>query len=219
MRNDLTIVYYTSNREKPRFEAKIRRSLRHASRPLPIVSVSQKPINFGKNICVGNVGISGQNALRQFQIGAIEAKTKFVCTSESDFLYPKEYFRFIPKREDILYRQMPMYVLFAQRGKARVYCPKRRGSFAAMIVGRDAVINGIEKILDGFGMWGPADESDHKLPDLFRVMKRSSFTTSIPSVSFKTDDNMHRKTPHYAEGRTRYLPYYGYGTDLVRRYL
>jgi len=216
---DLTVIYYTSNRERPKFERRIQKSLRHVSRPLPIISVSQKPIDFGKNICVGAVGISGQNALRQFQIGAIEAKTKFVCAAEADFLYPKEYFRFVPKREDVIYRQIPMYVLFAQRGKARVYCPKLRGSFAAMVVGRDAVIKGLDKVLDGFGTWGPADESDHKLPDLFRVMKRSSFITTISSVSFKTDQNMHRKTPHYVEGKTRELPYWGNGTKLVTRYL
>lgn len=205
--------------EKPRFESRIRRSLRHASKPLPIISVSQKPIDFGKNICVGDVGVSGQNALRQFQIGAIEATTRFVCTAEADFLYPKEYFRFRPEREDTIYRQMPMYVLFAQRGKARVFYPKLRGSFAASVVGRDCVIKGIDQVLDGFGKWGPADESDHKLPDLFRVIKRSSFTTEFPSISFKTDRNMHRKTPHYAKGKTREVIYYGKAQDLIRKYM
>jgi len=218
---DLTVIYYTSNRESSRFEYKIRRTLRHTIKPLriPLISVSQKPIDFGINICVGEVGVSGQNALRQFQIGAIEAKTRFVCTAEADFLYPREYFCFEPEYEDVAYRQLPMYVLFAQRGKARMYYPKLRGSFAAMVVGRDAVIKALDEILNGFGRWGMADESDHVMPDIFRVMKRSSFVTSIPSISFKTDNNMHRKTPHYAAGRTRDLPYWGSGTELVKRYL
>jgi hypothetical protein len=219
--SDLTVIYYTNNQEKPAFEERIKRTLRHTIKPfrIPLISVSQKPINFGINVCVGDVGVSGQNALRQFQIGAKEAKTKFVCTAEADFLYPKEYFCFVPERENVAYRQLPMYVLFALRGKVRVYCPKLSGSFGAIVVGRDAIIRTLDKVLDGFGMWGEADESDHKLPNVFRIMKRSSFVTSIPSISFKTDNCMHRKSPYNKRLVTRDLPYWGNGTELVKRYL
>ena len=72
-----TVIYYTSNREHRRFERKIIDSLVKQSDGLDIISVSQKPISLGKNICVGNVGQSVFNAWRQLQIGVREAKTEF----------------------------------------------------------------------------------------------------------------------------------------------
>jgi len=57
-----TIIYYTANREDERFEQVIRENILRVSEGLPIISVSQKPIDFGQNICVGNVGVSNQNA-------------------------------------------------------------------------------------------------------------------------------------------------------------
>ncbi len=106
---DLTIIYYTSNKEKPDFEEKVRAELLRVCGDLPIISVSQKPIDFGKNICVGNVGASGFNMFRQVLIGCREAKTLFVISAEADCLYPPEYFKFIPERENICYRNANTY--------------------------------------------------------------------------------------------------------------
>ena len=94
---DLTVIYYTSNKEKELFESRIRESILDMIGDIPLISVSQKPIDFGKNICVGDVGVCGHNLFRQFQIGAKAAKTKYVCNVEADALYPKEYFEFTPE--------------------------------------------------------------------------------------------------------------------------
>ena len=100
---DTTVIYYTSNREVESFEQEIIKNLLVAADGLPIISVSHKPISLGKNICVGDVGISNHNIRRQTQIGAMEASTKYIALAESDCLYPKEYFRSIPPRKDKLY--------------------------------------------------------------------------------------------------------------------
>lgn len=215
---DLTVIYYTSNQEHPRFEGRIQRSLRHASSPLPIVSVSQKPIDFGKNICVGDVGVSSHNAWRQLQIGAMAATTKYVCAAEADCIYPKEYFRFVPPREDMAYMAMPLYVLFNQRGKSRVFCEKSRGSESAMVVGRECLIDGITKVFEGYEKWGMGSANGDTFPYLLKKINHTRFLLDTPAVTFKTDNNMHRRTPHNQQNKLKELPGLGNVYDIIRKY-
>lgn len=213
MRDDLTVVYYTCNREEPQFEARIRRSLLHASRGLPIISVSHKPIDLGTNICVGDVGISGLNAWRQFQIGVKAAKTKYVCPAEADMLYPKEFFRFVPPRDDIFYLA-PLYVCFSQRGYGKYFAEKNRRSESAMIVNRDFVLARLDEMYKDLPMWGP--DFDHIW--LLGKQPKEFFELPVPVVTFKTDRNMHRKTPHKVEDKIRELPGHGNVRELIGRY-
>lgn len=219
MRNDLTIIYYTANIDNPIFESRIRRTLVNTAKGLPIVSVSQKPIDFGTNICVGEVGPSYHNCFRQFLIGVKEAKTRFVCNHEADCLHPKEYFNFVPPTDDAFYVSEPLYVLFAQRGKSKFYCLKPRGSEGSMVVNREYLIDALERMLDGRPMWSKPYEYPEGFQYLLYLGKRRKFITSIPSVSIKTDTQLHRKTPHSSASRTRELPYWGNSSDLIRKYL
>ena len=223
--NDLTVIYYTSNREKPEFEKRIMRSLRHTSRPLPIISISQKPIDFGTNICVGDVGRSAQNAWRQLLIGCEAAKTRFVCPAESDFLYPKEYFRFTPPIDNAIYCGGPLYILYAARNKSHSFM-RMRISEALTVTNRDYLIDVLKEQLRGKSKWRPTLElkiEDAKrkqvhLPDLFTGYNIKRFTMEIPAVTFKTNENMHRKSTHVRGGETRELPYWGDSLRLISRY-
>ena len=217
MRDDLTVVYFTSNQEDEGFESRIQQNLLKTIGDTPLISVSQVPIDFGFNVCVGDVGVSSQNAFRQLQIGAREADTKFICPAEADYLYPKEYFEFRPPREDIAYTAHPLYVVFAQRGKGKVFCEKPRGSEAAMVIGRQCLIDTLEFMLKDVGTWGLADAND--FPWFFRVTRRERFLLDIPLITFKTDRNMHRRTPHDPQSKTRELPYWGNSRELVTKYL
>jgi len=218
--NDLTVVYYTSNREDPRFEGRIQRSLLHNTRGLPLISVSQKPMNFGNNICVGNVGVTGHNALRQMQIGAMEADTKFVCTAESDFIHPREFFKFRPESDDIFCMAMPLYVLFTTPGKGFKFCPKPHGSEGAMIVGREFLIEKMNEMFNGRDKWIKQDIARRRgsLKYLYTHGKSMEFQLPIPVITFKTPNNMHRRTPHSDKQGVRELPYWGKAIDLIRRY-
>ena len=214
---DMTVIYYTSNREKPRFEEKIRQSLLETIGDLPLISVSQNPIDFGKNICVGDVGVSTQNAFRQFQIGAKAAKTKFVCSVEADSLYPKEYFEFMPPKDNVMYVPQFIFVLFAQRRHIKVFA-RRYLCESAIVVGRNYIIDIIDKQLDGMGQWSESFESGGKHRFLLYVGKHDRFDIPIPIISFKTDDNLHRRTPHSRRSKVYELPYWGSSHDLIRKY-
>ena len=69
----------------------------------PIISVSQQPIDFGENICVGDIGRSWLSLYKQLFEGVRRAKTKYVAMAEHDCVYAPEHFRWIPPREDTFY--------------------------------------------------------------------------------------------------------------------
>ena len=217
--SDLTVIYYTSNREVESFENKIIESLIENSKGLPIVSVSQKPMNLGNNICVGNVGVSEINSRRQLLIGAKEAKTKFICSAESDFLYPESFFEFEPLEDNIIYLPVPVFILFAQKRKKTIYSPKRVSSEGCLIVGREYIISILEKMLEGQVMWKEKGSDNRLIPHLLKVGKTKTFKLDIPVVTFKTDRNMHLRTPHEYKKRTESIHYWGNAHDLRRKYL
>ena len=210
---DLTCIYYTSNREDGAFEAKIRAKLLEVLGDIPLISVSQRPMDFGMNICVGDVGVSNQNAHRQFQVGALHAKTKYVCSAEADFLYPREYFDFRPERDDRAYRADNLYVIW-DRGNAH----HKSFSEGATVVGRDYLIQTVEESLQGRGMWCNTLEGIPETPVTFKQTGFERFHNEVPILTFKTRNGMHMKTPHSKHLRVRELPYWGDVNSLRQEY-
>lgn len=200
--SDMTVVYYTSNCENEAFEAKIRKQLVLHAGDCPIVSVSQKPIELGTNICVGNIGASTSNAFRQWLTGCEAAMTKYVCTAESDFLYPPEFFLFRPPGPG-LYFADHLYVLFTNR---RIKCSFRRKSHSegAMISERDYAINRVRKFLE--------------VGDPLAGRKYNRFHTEIPLVTFKTGHGLSLKCPHSDNQRAETLPFWGSAKNLRREF-
>jgi hypothetical protein len=99
-----TLLYYTANLKPEVFAHKIRENLLESSLEVfPIISVSQKPIKFGQNICVGEIGSSTYNVYKQILIGVREVKTQWVVCCEDDTLYSRSHLFFIPPRIDTVY--------------------------------------------------------------------------------------------------------------------
>lgn len=221
MSSDTTAIYYTGNYENPLLEHKVQQTHLRNMGNMPLISVSQKPIEFGKNICVGEVGISSQNAWRQLQVGAKAATTKYVCAIEADFIYPKEYFEFQPTIENVFYCAGPVWILFARRNTVKIFYKKPLGSEGAIVVGRQTLIDRIEYILEGMGEWGLAKSTGKILPDLLdpREVVKERFELETPIVSFKTEHNMHRKAPVLHASRCRDLPGIGNSWDLIKEYM
>lgn len=214
MNSDTTVIYYTNNREQAGFAAKAQAALLEAADGVPIISVSQKPIAIGRNIVVGEVGSSSQNTFRQMQIGASEAKTKFVCTAEADTIYPREYFTFQPPSARCAWYAVPLWCLVAKYGKARVFIPKRRGCIGAAVVPRDLLLRVLGSILDGLDIWGDRDERD--LPRI--RLPKQAMRLEIPVLTIKTDNGVHLQVPGY-HGKVRCIPHWGTSEDVIRKYI
>lgn len=221
--NNKTIIYYTSNRENPDFEARVRENLLKVCGRVPIISVSQKPINLGTNICVGDVGSSNFNMFRQIQIALKKVKTKFVISAEADGLYPPDYFTFIPARDDVCYRSSELYIVY--RGGNYFYHKwnyrtNSGGSTVAQIVGREFYLNVLNKLFEGAPDWSVEEKSfpkeRHRHRDIFNEIL--FFKSTNPCVSFKTGQGMRWSTRTSANPIDK-IPYWGLPKDIQKQYL
>lgn len=101
--DDLTIIYYTANIQPTRFMRRIQEQIEKAIGDTRIVSVSQRPIDFGHNICIGPIGRSLYNLYKQVLIAVQEVKTPYVACAEDDTLYPTEHFEYRCPEDKIAY--------------------------------------------------------------------------------------------------------------------
>ena len=98
-----TILYPTDNSLPEPFAARIRDILVREAVGLPIVSVSQEPIDLGVNICLGQIGRSWLSLYRQLYAGLEVVKTRFVSIAEHDCLYTYEHLSWVPPLDDTFY--------------------------------------------------------------------------------------------------------------------
>jgi len=204
---DTTVIYYTSNREREGFESKVQQELGKAIGGLPLISVSQKPIKFGKNICVGDIGATPENVLIQIREGARAADTTFVSTAEADCLYHKSYYDFKPKKENVIYRSDCFYVLWLEYPKYFHY--KKRMEIGG-ITGRKYLIRIINNLL--------SKPFTHLSHEVNKVANSEEFTPKIPMISLKTRRGMHYKTPYIQKKNMLELPYWGTAYEVAKEY-
>ena len=208
---DLTIIYYTANTENTIFEQRIINNLKEQAGNIPIISVSRKPIDLGKNICIGEQPVCYSNSWKQLLIGLKEAKTKFCIAAESDVLYPPEYFKFIPPTEDNVYRYTNVWVCFY--GKAGLW--RKPWSEGAQICGRKYWIERLENALGNNDGWEPMSDTLNISKRIFSTRDKYSWTGN-PAITFKTRHGINYKTGFY-HGRVKSLPYWGTIKSIYKR--
>lgn len=125
MPSDLTIIYYTANHLPERFHSRTLEHLKGVVGDLPVISVSQVPMDFGSNICIGQIGHSAWLVYWQILLGVRETKTKFVACCEDDCLYPKDHFDFVPDREAFFYNRNRLLIEIQERRPIFRYRPNR----------------------------------------------------------------------------------------------
>ena len=102
MKNDLTLLYYSSNAMDEDMADNFRNHLVETVQgAYPIISVTQKPVSLGENICLGDIGQSSYNLYRQQYAGAQQVKTKYVAFAEDDCLYNMEHFSHRPSSDNV----------------------------------------------------------------------------------------------------------------------
>lgn len=197
------MIYYTCNREQESFEKKIRDKLWQAKGDLPLISVSHKPIDFGKNICIGVQSPSDKLVYVQLLIGCKAAKTPFIINAEADFMYCPDYFKFIPPRTDKIYRYRHIRVAY----KYHWGWFRKAYSEGAQIVGRKYLIKMLEHDLE----YAHKDENKfvtykHILPEWYG--------SDVACVTFKTGDSLHKYVKIEKQKSVHELPYWGSIADM-----
>lgn len=98
-----TIIYLTDNSLDEALAARVREILVREARGIPIVSVSQKPVDLGLNVCVGEIGRNWVSLYSQLIAGIDASGSEYVGICEHDCLYTHEHLSWIPPRDDVFF--------------------------------------------------------------------------------------------------------------------
>ena len=140
-KTDITIIMYTDNSLDERITKPCRDHLVVASRCKPIISVSQKPLKFGTNICLGGIGRSHLSMYSQILAGIEAAKTKYVALVEHDCLYSPEHFDWQPPKDDVFYYNLNIWFVKWSSGE---YFYQRRRVLSQLICGKEVALKAIQ---------------------------------------------------------------------------
>ena len=225
MVNDLTVIYYTANVLREPAFTNIQKILLEAIGDTPLISISQKPINLGQNICVGAIGQSYLNIYKQMLIGAKAAKTKYIALAEDDALYSKEHFTsYIPKDDEFAY-DMARWTLYTWHPD--VYSIKFRINNSTLICTRDLLIEALEERFAKYPdesaiplhYWGEFGKYERHLG--VTVRKQVEYSSKVPSVVLSHEDAVGfgflGKRKALGPLQAYDIPVWGKASDLIKK--
>ena len=221
---DLTLLYCTANIMPDETAEKIRQNLVEVTEgKYPIISVSQKPINFGVNICVGEIGKSCYNFFKQMLIGARTVKTKYIANVDDDSLYVAEHFTHRPSSENVFIYNINTW--FA--GDRDFWRQKDMSGMFCHICPTKALIDNLSP---RFAMYptAPADQRHWgelgKFDTEFGIPNAlvETFATKLPLATFEYRGSLNGKRKRFGvtnpDYYTKYLEPYGNAFDLRKKY-
>lgn len=144
---DITIIYYTDNSLEPDFAERVQRELIKAAEGKHIISVSQKPMDFGDNLCLGEIGRSHHSLFTQTMVGAKAADTRYMALAEHDCMYTPEHFNWIPPDDKHFYYNVNHWYVQWNNRRSGEYSYQRRKVMSMLICDRELYLRAIaEKI-------------------------------------------------------------------------
>lgn len=145
---DLTVIYYTANyidEKAPEFCYNTRHQLKKAIGEYELISVSQKPIDFGQNILFPDQKRSHYNIYLQILTGCKVARSEFVAMAEDDIMYSYDHFHtYVPTKCDFAY-DMQKLSLFTWTKPAMYSFRTKRKVINHLIARRTALIDALEE--------------------------------------------------------------------------
>lgn len=222
--NDLTIIYLTASLIPENFANFQRKTLVDSIGGAPIISVSRKPISFGKNILDDGVKCT-DNIYRQMLRAAKLATTPFIAIAEDDTLYNSDHFIFYRPPADTFAYNKNRLALFTW-GKP-MYNWRNRKSNCTLIAPRELLV---ASLTERFAKW-PKQIPDKIVGELGRGrVEKNLGVTQRKSIEVFSDISViqynhnfasenaqraHRKKP--GPIRAYDIPYWGKAEDLVKK--
>lgn len=222
---ELTIVFYTANVIPEHFAEAVRGQLAMVVDGLPIVSVSHKPIDFGKNIIV-NLPRHHLSIYRQALIGAKVAKTKYIALCEDDVLYSPEHFKHRPQPGKFAYN-LGHWGVYTWQFEP-IFSWKGRRNMHSLICERELFIEAMEERFARYPDYDDVDLSIWSEPGKYErqlgVTQRETetFWTNPPNVVFSHENalayNNLGTRKKIGELRAYDVPYWGHVKDIKEIY-
>lgn len=104
-------MYLTDNSLDPELAQLARRVLAREAGDLPIVSVSQLPLDFGRNVCIGEAPRCWLSLFRAVLAGAEAVTTDWVAIAEHDCLYNHEHLHYRPDDPSVFHYNDNMWLV------------------------------------------------------------------------------------------------------------
>jgi len=171
-KSDRVIVYYTDNKIEMSLAAAVRNHLKKMAGPIPIISVSQKPLDFGKNICVGFKEKSYKSMYEQMLVGVKAApENSIVYLCEHDIFYHPSHFEKVPEEKDCVYINQNKF--YWKNGYNSFFKSPKQKAWSQTIGNREYLLNKLEQ----------------KTEDGLRV-RWFKWDSNRPNVDVRHDDNL-----------------------------
>lgn len=188
-----SIIYYTNNKPDEKILTEVQKQIILSN--LPIVSCSQKSIDFGKNIVL-KIESSPISMVRQILTALKNSEAEYIFFCEHDVLYHKSHFDFTPPNDNVFYYNTNVWRWDFRNDKVITYDHMR--SLSGLCVNREKAIEHYRKklklILDnGF------DKLPGKNPSWARKMgyepgKKTGELVDEWKSNYPNIDIRHRKT-------------------------
>lgn len=219
---ELTIIYYSANRIDERFAERVRAHLVETAAGIPIISITQRPVALGRNLCLGDIGFSTWNVYWQVLVGAMHAETPYIACAEDDTLYNAEHFAARPPHDCFWYNLSRWWV--EPQG---VFRWRNRSAMHACVASRSLMVETLwtrfkaypDPIFDRKKLrsWGEPGryEGNLNLPEV----KRDFFKTLTPIVTFDHRGSLYGLRRWNADDRIeRELPHWGTASGLLEEF-
>lgn len=225
--SDLTIIYYTANKVSDFFMANTQHHLKIAAGKLPIISISQKPIDLGLNIVIGEIGQSYLNIYRQALMGARLADTRFIAMAEDDILYAPDHFTAHTPTERTFAYNVNVESMYTWLNPP-IFGHKDRRNLHSLICERDLFIEAMEERFAKYPDESKIDlrnwSEPGKYEKLLKVTERKSekYESKIPNIAFSHKDGFQFKylgtRKKLDRIRKTELPHWGTAEQVMKLY-
>ena len=185
------IVYYTDNRCEERIMRLVRDKLTQICNGYEIISVSQYPIDWGKNIVMPLLH-SPLSMFKQMLRGLQESDADIIFFAEHDVLYHPTHFDFTPAKKDVFYYNEHTWKVDAKTGQALFYHTKQTSGLCAH---RELLLEHYTKRLErvekeGFSRSMGFEPGTHRPPKGVDSYKAESFWSKYPNVDIRHSSNL-----------------------------
>jgi hypothetical protein len=184
------IVYYTHNTLNIRTAVAIRKQISKSG--LPVVCVSTKPTNFGKNIVFNDRGMStGLAIAKKILIGLENTDADIIFFAEHDVLYHPSHFEFVPPKKDVFYYNENVWQVRAGDGHALYYDCKKLSQLCAY---KELLIKHFQERVrrieaEGFSNAMGYEPGTHNRKERVDDYKAEAWRSPFPSIDIRHDSN------------------------------
>ncbi len=230
MTDSFSILHYTSNhldKVNPRFAEKVRGQILKSAGAYPIISVSQKPMDFGQNVCIGERPRGHLEIYKAILIAAQTATTEYVGLAEDDIFYTPSHWRTHRPPSHRFAYDLNRWGLNTWVNPP-VFGYRARPVVNQLIAPRQLLIDALEERFAKFPdesqvplkFWGDLGRYESQLGVTVRELE--CFAAPDPSVVFSHEEAFgflnHGKRKSVGEAQRTSLPYWGAAERMLSLY-